>query len=118
MFAQVHHQLRAMDFTHPQVLGQIAVRWRKVRRVKVTHLFWVISAAGLHQHTHMAQPQAMNRKALRLKVNGRLRRAPTGLNRVSRDLWKLGPPLLIHLEWEMGQRSQVEAFRIIGATRQ
>ena len=94
------------------------MRWRKVRRVKVTQLFRVISAAGLHQHTHMAKTQAMNRKAFRLQVNGRFRRTPTGLNRVSRDLWELGPPLLIHLQREVGQRSQVETFRIIGATRQ
>ena len=73
MFPHMNHQLGAMHLLKPEILGQITMRRREIRRMKITDLIGVVATAGLNQHGHMTQQKTMHSKTLLLQIHGLFR---------------------------------------------
>ena len=80
----------------PQVLGQVAVGWRQVRRMQISDLLGVVTPVRLQQHHQMAKAQTMDGKAtVAIQITGILRFAPAADDQCPGFGWKGLPPGLI-----------------------
>ena len=111
VLAHMHHHLAAVDLSQPQVLSQVAVRWRQVRRMQISDLIRVIAPIRLQQHHQMAIAQTMNGKpTLPIEITGLLRLSPAADDPCFGLAWNRVPPGLVGLQRQVIKGGAVTAL--------
>ena len=81
VLAHMDHHLTPVNLSQPEVLGQVTVRWRQVRRMQISDLVRVIAPVRLQQNHKTAVAQTMDGKAMVfIQITGMLRFSPAAGN--------------------------------------
>ena len=116
VFPDMQHHLGSVLFTQPQVLGEVAMRWRQIGGMQISDLLRVVPPVRLQQNHHMTEAQTMDGKALpSVQIAGLIRGSPSFLDQPLSLRRHRAPPELIVSQRQMVQRWSVQSFRRIGA---